>query len=83
MKRWIKRILSSMKLLPETCQTSDEELKRQIEAIFDDYMKHTEIVFQPDPSDPFNLDKTMVWFIRDDPYADMFIKLRPKDGTES
>lgn len=71
-------MLNSMKLLPERCQTSDEEIERELEAIFNDYMKQTQIIFQPDPTDPFNLDKTMVWFIHDDPYADMFIKLTPK-----
>lgn len=64
-------------------EPTDAEIKAALEKLFDDYMKQTEIVFVPDKSDPFNLDKTMVWFIRDDPYADMFIKLEPKNERSS
>lgn len=59
-------------------QSSDEEVKKQVENALQRMMDETEIVFVPDKNDPFNLDKTMVYFIRDDPYANMFIKLEPK-----
>lgn len=62
----------------------DTELKRELEQIFDDLMKRTKIVFVPDKKDPFNLDKTMVWFITEpDPYADIFIKLELKNERSS
>lgn len=66
-----------MNLLPETCQTSDDEIKRKLEAIFDQF----EVRIVPDGNDPFNLDKAMVYVIYDDPYADMFIKLRPNERS--
>lgn len=56
-------------------ELTDSEIKRELEQIFEDIMARTEIVFVPDKKDPFNMDKTMVWFITEPDPLDMFIKL--------
>lgn len=63
---------------------SDAETRRIVEQWFDEIVARTEIVFVPDKDDPFNLDKTMVWFITEpDPIEETFGKLKFPDGSKT
>ncbi len=63
---------------------NDAEIEAYLRKMLDDLVARIEIVFVPDKSDPFNLNKTMVWFITDPgPYEDMFIKLDLPSGSKN
>jgi hypothetical protein len=52
-------------------------VKDEIRKALEDCLGKTEIVIVPNKDEPFNLDKAMVWFMREpDPYEGLYIKLR-------